>query len=279
MPKICRSCGKENRDEAVFCSECGVPLAKKNKEIKQSPAQRAKNEKIKKFRRNIIAGGAAAVIIILIVMMQVRQAGKLKTVLEYAEKYKQQDEAVFSGISSGNFSFEGLSWGMNIAAVKSVYPFAEESNDPDFTASLMIPRENFKKDIPHAGFMSLGIYMGALYAAKIEFSPSKEHTRQQVKIPDSDERLFGRFLGLYRTFEKLYGKPSYSKYEVEDEKILDRIKLIKKGTLPSGKKSNVYMYWTIGDTRAELVSFGDGSRIYVTVRFLNMPLFKMASGR
>ena len=29
MPNICKACGKENRDEAKFCSGCGSPLKKK----------------------------------------------------------------------------------------------------------------------------------------------------------------------------------------------------------------------------------------------------------
>ena len=129
--------------------------------------------------------------------------------------------------------------------------------------------------IPHADFMSLGLYNGRLYAVKFEFGALEHFEAQQLKVPNKDEIMFGRFRGLYKVFTKLYGKPAYEKNDVKKYAMLEGIRLVKAGKMDSGAPSNIYAFWDMGDTKVELVFFGNGTKVHLTVRFLYTPVWNL----
>ncbi|HRU38758.1 MAG TPA: hypothetical protein P5511_02680, partial [Candidatus Goldiibacteriota bacterium] len=204
------------------------------------------------------------------------EINKKNTVTKYASLYEKADDMAFGTVKPASFFLQSLFWNMNTAEIKAVYPYATESKDPDFESSMTVLQGEYKVPVPHADFMSLGIYNGKLYAVKFEFGAQEVFEAQQVKIPNKDEIMYGRFKGLYSVFNRLYGKPAFEKNEAKKVAVLDAIKMVKSGRTKSGAPSNVYVYWDVGDTRVELVFFGTGKKVHLTVRFLYMPVWKIA---
>jgi len=190
-------------------------------------------------------------------------------------KYAGADDRVFGTVKPGGFKLEGLSWNMTKDEIRRVYPYAAESKDPDFLNSLSVSQHDLVVFIPNAKFMSLGLANEKLYAVKFEFGPMEEAPRQQLKIPNKDEIMYGRFRGLYKKFRELYGPPSYEKFEVRDMELIKMIKTVKRGELKSGAPSNIYVTWIVGDTKAELVMFGSGNELHLTIRFLYLPVWEL----
>jgi hypothetical protein len=139
----------------------------------------------------------------------------------------------------------------------------------------MVNQSDFKSPLPHANFMSLGIYDDKLYAIKYEFGESAEFQRQVIKIPDAEAILYGRYEGLKKVFTAALGRPAFLKEEAAAYPLHKRLGLIKEEKLPDGKPSNIYMYWTSGDTKTELVLFGSGGKMHLTVRFLYIPVWNI----
>jgi hypothetical protein len=270
MSKTCNACGKENRDEAKFCSSCGSPLPQK----KIPPRDRAKGEAVKKFwlRLFIIAG----IIIVAagIIINKMSFYGKMEVIKQYTEKYMDVDMAVFSTVTPAEFLLESLSWNMTVNDIKKIYQYAAESPDPDFISSMTVHQSEFKKPLPHADFMSLGIYNGRLYAIKFEFGPLEQFQAQELKVPNKDEIMYARFKGLQQVFTKLFGVPAFEKNEAKKCEVLESIRLVKAGKMDTGAPSNIYYYWDAGNTKVELVLFGAKEKLHLTVRLLYSPVWK-----
>jgi cbb3-type cytochrome oxidase subunit 3 len=275
MAKICRSCGAENRDTAVFCSSCGVPLPADKKNTTGKIAQKAGNSATGKFWLTVLSILLFLGVIAYLITSKLKESGELKTTAEMAEKYDAQDQQTFEAIAGKGFSLMMLKWNMSAAAIKKIYPYMKDSTDPDFALSSMVNQSDFKSPLPHANFMSLGIYDDKLYAIKYEFGESAEFQRQVIKIPDAEAILYGRYEGLKKVFTAALGRPAFLKEEAAAYPLHKRLGLIKEEKLPDGKPSNIYMYWTSGDTKTELVLFGSGGKMHLTVRFLYIPVWNI----
>ncbi len=277
MAKICKSCGAENRDEAAFCRQCGVPLPKK-KNIIDDKKLKEYEAKLKKFWTTVFIIIGAIAILLYIIIKKIEYNNKIETVKEYSSKYINEDKTAFAGIGPGTFSLEGLTWAMSVKDIQKLYPYVKESNDPDFITSMMISQADFKVEIPHANFMSLGIINDRLYAIKFEFGNSREFLRQQLKVPNEDEIMYGRFEGIFKTFRELYGQPSFIKNEIDKLNFSKRLKYLKSGRLNNGSPSNVYIYWISGNTKMEIAFFGYKGKPKLTVRFLYLPIWEKIGG-
>lgn len=271
MAKKCGSCGFENRDGAKFCASCGAPVGAVKEKIKAvkkplSPAA---------IRTRVII---AAVLVLTAVVFGVasskfKETRQSKTIDLVKEDFEAEDTAVFSGASRNGFEHQGLKWQMPTDKIKGVYRYATDSKDPDFMFSMMVNQPDFLQKLPHANFMSLGIYDNKLYAVKYEFGETEEYLRQVVKVPDGEAVLYGRYLGIRRVFERLYGVPSFVKDDIKKFPVKERLKYLKAGKDKAGNSSNIYITWNLGNTKAELVMFGSGEKAHLTVRFLYMPVW------
>ncbi|MBN2754235.1 MAG: zinc ribbon domain-containing protein [Candidatus Goldbacteria bacterium] len=269
MAKKCKSCGMDNRDEAKFCASCGAPLSV----IKNKPVKKPVSPAAIKFRVILGVSLFLAAAVIFIIMSKVKDAAQLKTVEITKAQFEAQDTAVFSGITAKDFTHQVLKWQATVNVIKQVYQYAKDSDDPDFMFSMMVSQPDFKEKLPHANFLSLGIYDNKLYAVKYEFGETEEYLRQVVKVPDGEAVLYGRYLGLRKVFEKLFGRPSFVKEDIKKYPLKERLKYLKKGKDNQGNSSNIYITWDLGNTKAELVMFGSGEKAHLTVRFLYMPVW------
>lgn len=267
--KVCKACGLDNRDEAKFCSGCGSPLPQR----KEIPGDLKKEKAAKKVWTNLIIGLAIAGIIGGAIKAKMSEYARIGVINEYTSKYESADDMAFGTVTSKAFYLQSLNWNMTAADIRKVFPYAVDGADPDFTASITVAQAEFKVPVPHAVFMSLGLYNGRLYAAKFEFGALEHFEAQQLKVPDKDERMYGRFKGLYKSFTKLYGSPAKEKNDIKKYSVLEGVKLVKAGKTASGAPSNIYNYWDVGDTRIELVFFGNGVKVHLTVRYLYMPVW------
>ncbi|HPD18555.1 MAG TPA: hypothetical protein PLF61_02705, partial [Candidatus Goldiibacteriota bacterium] len=127
--------------------------------------------------------------------------------------------------------------------------------------------------VPHADFISVGVYNGYVYAFKLEFGPMPEFQSQMLKVPNKDEIMYGRFRGLEKIFLELYGPPLQDKDEVKSMKFDEAIKTVKNGRLKNGMPSNIYKSWELGQTKAELVFFSYQKKLHLTVRYLYLPVW------
>jgi hypothetical protein len=267
--KACKACGLENRDEAKFCRGCGSPLPQK----KAAPVDPKKEKAAKKFWTVLMISLAVTAVIGMVVRGKLSEINKKKVINQYTTKYEIQDDMALGTVTDKVFFLQSLGWNMTQSDIKRVFPYAVDSTDPDFTASMTVAQVEFKVPLPHADFMSLGLYNGRLYAVKYEFGALEKFESQQLKVPDKDEIMYGRFRGLYKTFTKLYGKPAYEKNDVKSYGVIEGIKLVKAGKMPTGKPSNIYIYWNVGYTKVELVFFGNGRKVHLTARFLYTPVW------
>jgi hypothetical protein len=268
--KTCKACGVENRDEAKFCRGCGSPLPVK----KITPRDTAKEAAVKKFwaRALVIAGVAA--IAAAVVVNKMSQYTKLEVVKKYTVKYETSDDMVFGAVKPAAFYLEGLSWNMTVQNIKNIYPYAADGKDPDFVSSMTVQQTEYKVPLPHADFMSLGINNNRLYAVKFEFSALDQYQAQALKVPNRDEIMYGRFRGMYNSFTRLYGTPSFEKNDIKKYEIFEALRMVRDGKMETGAPSNVYVTWDLGQTKAELVLFGANDKIHLTVRYLYMPVWK-----
>jgi hypothetical protein len=275
MDRKCNACGEINRGDAKFCKSCGSPLPAVKARMTQQ--ELAHEKQVKKFWLTLVVSFAVVITASVFLMRYMDRQKGLAVAKEFSEKYLNDDDMAFGTIKPGAFVFEGLIWGMGISDIKRVYPYCTDSNDPDFKQSLMSTQHDLKTQIPHANFMSLGLYNGKLYALKFEFGENEKFESQQLKIPHKDDIMYGRFTGIYEMFRKLYGEPAFEQYP---EKMLDvrtKIATIKSGELSDGKPSNVYAAWDLKDTKAELAFFGYEGKLHLTIRFLSEPLWDKAN--
>jgi hypothetical protein len=277
MDRNCNSCGALNREEAKFCKSCGSPLPVIKRKLTQKEIDHEKQ--MKKFWLTVLSAFAACVVVGILILGQVQKSKSIAVAKEYTEKYLNADDRAFGTIKPGDFLLEGMSWKMSLNDIKRNFSYATVSNDPDFKQSMMISQAQFLTPIPHANFMSLGIYNGMLYAVKFEFGENEKFETQQFKVPNKDEILYGRFMGLYTTFKKLFGEPVIDEEGIKLMELSEKLKTIKSGTLGNGKPSNVYVAWNLNGTKAELAFFGFDDKLHLTVRFLNMPLWNEASAQ
>lgn len=269
MAKKCKSCGMDNREEAKFCASCGAPLSV----IKNKPVKKPASPAAIKFRIILAVSLLVAAAVMVVVMSKVKEAAQLKTVEATKAQFEAQDAAVFSGITAEDFTHQLLKWQVTTNVIKQVYQYAKDSDDPDFMFSMMVSQPDFREKLPHANFLSLGIYDNKLYAVKYEFGETEEYLRQVVKVPDGEAVLYGRYLGLRKVFEKLFGRPSFVKEDIKKYPLKERLQYLKKGKDNQGNSSNIYITWDLGKTKAELVMFGSGEKAHLTVRFLYMPVW------
>ena len=269
MAKKCKSCGTDNRDEAKFCASCGSPVAAN----KIKPVKKPASPAAIKFRIILAVSLVLVAAAMVTVMSKVKEAAQLKTVETTKAQFEAQDVSVFSGITRKDFTHQVLKWQVTTNVIKQVYQYAKDSDDPDFMFSMMVSQPDFKEKLPHANFLSLGIYDNRLYAVKYEFGETEEYLRQVVKVPDGEAVLYGRYLGLRKVFEKLFGRPSFVKEDIKKFPLKERLKYLKKGKDNNGNPSNIYITWDLGNTKAELVMFGSGEKAHLTVRFLYMPVW------
>ena len=265
----CKACGAQNRDEAKFCKSCGSPLPQKKAPV----MDKAKEAAVRKFWLNIFLIGAVVCLAGAAVFSRLSAAGKMETIKLYSEKYAQADIQAFSGLAQASFVMEGLGWNMPAEQIQKVYKYSKPAADPDFTSSLTVQQGDFKQPVPHADFMSLGIYNGRLYAIKYEFGPQEQYQAQQLKYPNRDEIMYGRFRGLYNVFTGLFGPPSHESYEAKKYQALEAIRIIRNAKTDTGAPTNVYIYWEMGKTRLELVLFGGADKLHLTVRMLYIPVW------
>lgn len=269
--KVCKACGLDNRGNANFCASCGSPLPRTGK--KEAYKTDARHRKaVMRFWLIV-----SAVIVVLgaagfAVMSYFESESKEQALKKYSEIYRKADEIVFASVTDDAFGLMGLGWGMNAGQIKMVYPHSVDSRDPDFVSAIAVNQGEFKVQVPHANFMSLGMYDGRLYAVKFEFGPTKVFKSEALKIPNIDERIYGRFVGLLDVFVRLYGRPLFAKDELKDAPAHEKIKHIKAGMV-KGRPSNIYYFWEKGRTRVELVLFGHSDRLYLTTRFLYIPVW------
>ena len=276
MDRKCNACGSYNREDAKFCKNCGSPLPAIKAKLTQKEIEHAKQ--IRKFWMMLFVSLGVLFVVALAVLSGMKKSRAIAVAAEYTQKYLGADDKAFGAIKPGDFHLEGMSWKMSALDIKRNFPYATDSNDPDFKQSMMISQAQFLIPIPHANFMSLGIYNGMLYAVKFEFGENEKFESQQFKVPNKDEIMYGRFMGLYTEFKRIFGEPSYEKDEIKAMPGLDqKIKTIKKGSLDNGSPSNAYIAWSFGGTKIELAFFGFNDQLHLTVRFLNEPLWNAAN--
>ncbi|MEI7542381.1 MAG: zinc ribbon domain-containing protein [bacterium] len=277
MDRKCNACGKINREEAKFCNGCGSPLPVIRREL--TPKELEHMKQIKKFFFGMFAVIGLLIVVGVFIFLQMKKAKDAETVSAYSIKFLTSDAKAFGAINQNNFLLEGMSWKMTAADIMKKFPYTKETNDPDFSSSMAILQAQFLAPLPHANFMSLGIYNGKLYAVKFEFGENESFQGQRVENPNKDEILYGRFLGLYTVFKNLFGDPALEKNDSKLLPIEERFSAIKKGVLPNGKPSNSYITWSLGGTKAELALFGYAGSMHLTVRFLNEQLWNLASNK
>ncbi len=273
MAKTCKNCGFENRENASFCSQCGVPLQKHGLEANRAYGVRRKPFTLKEI---LIFVSVITLIAVAAFAFLKNDSDKRKIAVydETRTKFSGSDAVLFSGVKEENFIFEKLRFGMTEEEIRKIYPFAKISNDPDFIASIMVPQAELKEPFPHANFMSLGMYAGRLYAIKFEFGPSEDFQRQVVKIPDADFRLYGRYEGIATLLKGMLGRPDFEKNEAaEKSSIPAKVKYIKDGVV-NGKGTNVYIYWIKGGVKTEVVLFSINSKLHFTLRFLDNKIWE-----
>jgi ribosomal protein L40E len=278
MAKICKACGTENRDEAAFCRQCGVPLPLKKKTLDDKKLIEYQ-KKLRKFWITVFTIIGIIGLITYTIIKKIEMYNKVETVKEYTNKYINEDRNAFSGIGLQTFNLQGLTWDMKVKDIMKNFKYAKQSNDPDFVDSLMVSQVDFKTEIPHANFMSLGIFTEKLYAIKFEFGTSREFLRQQVKIPNEDEIMYGRYQGLLKVFKELFGPPTFIKNEIDKLDFSKRLKYLKRGQFEDGRPSNVYIYWILGNTKVEIAFFGYQGKPKLTVRFLYIPVWDKLGGK
>ena len=271
MDRKCNACGELNRGDARFCKNCGSPLPAIK--VKLTQQELAHEKQVKKFWRNMIIGLAVVAVAGYFLMFYINRAKAASTAEQYSTKYLSADDMAFGTIKPGAFVFEGLTWGMDINDLKRIYPYAIASNDPDFKQSLMVEQHDLKTQIPHANFMSLGLYNGKLYALKFEFGENEVFADQQLRIPFKDDIMYGRFTGLYTIFKKFFGDPAVEQYPEKSMELRKKIAVIKSGAMPDGSPANGFAGWILKDTKAELAFFGYDGKLHLTIRFLNEPLW------
>lgn len=269
MSKVCKACKTENRDEANFCRNCGSPLPKK----KDIMIDKNRIKKIREFWKNVSIIAGVIFIILFFIFKRVESNNKLEIYKSYLTKYNREDDQAFGAISEDKFIFQSLSWGMSIEEIKRIFPYIVESRDPDFISSYLINQTDYKIPIPHANFISIGVYNGYVYAFKLEFGPLPEFQTQMLKVPNMDEIMYGRFRGLEKIFRELYGPPSFEKDEIKKMELQEAIKTVKAGRLKNGMPSNIYLFWKLGRTKAELVFFSSKKKLHLTVRYLYLPVW------
>jgi|GEM_PF-1157091 hypothetical protein len=275
MDRTCKACGVSNRDDAKFCKSCGSPLPA----VKQADIEKEKEHKknASRFWRTASAIFAAVCVIVFFIYKSADSVRKDSIAREYSSKNIQTDTKTFSGIKPERFLYQGLMWNMTASDIKKIYAYVTDTNDPDFSRSMLITQPQFKDALPNANFMSLGIYEDRLYAVKMEFGDHAVYDSAQLKQPNGEYLMYGRFEGIISVFNQLFGEPSYvqnaGSYLKREQKIRD----IKAGTISSGKDAgkpaNVYMNWTIGGTKAEVAFFGFNEDLHLTVRFLNISVW------
>lgn len=270
MSKICKACQTENRDEANFCRSCGSPLPKK----KDVVIDKNRMEKIRGFWINVSIITAIIIVILFFIFKKIESNNKLEVYKSYLTKYNREDDNAFGTVSKDKFLFQSLTWGMSIDDIKKIYPYIVESKDPDFYSSYTINQTDYRVQIPHADFISIGVYNGYVYAFKLEFGPMPEYQSQLLKVPNKDEIMYGRFRGIEKIFLELYGTPSFEKDEVKKMELQEAIKALKNGRLKNGLSSNIYKFWELGSTKAELVFFSTQKRLHLTVRYLYLPVWQ-----
>ncbi|MCX7698783.1 MAG: zinc ribbon domain-containing protein [Candidatus Goldbacteria bacterium] len=270
MAKICKACDTENRDEANFCRSCGSPLPKKKEAV---IIDKNKMKKVREFwiKVGLIAFGVF--VILFFVLKNIEYTHKMETYKSYITKFNKEDDQAFGTITKDKFLFQSLTWGMTIDDIKKIYPYIIESRDPDFYSSWTINQTDYRVPVPHADFISIGVYNNYVYAFKLEFGPMAEFQSQMLKVPNRDEIMYGRFRGLEKIFTELYGPPTFDKDEVKKMELKQAIKTLKAGRLPNGMPSNIYKYWELGQTKAELVFFSMKNKLHLTVRFLYLPVW------
>jgi len=273
MSRLCRACGAENREEAAFCRSCGSPLPKKKKAA-VSGVKALADRAVMRFWAITACAAVLLAATGMFVMNRIKERSKVTTINEYTSKFDRIDDAAFGAASAERFHIQSLWWNMSVDDIKRVHPYATASTDPDFISSMTVTQHDYKIKMPHANFMSLGINNGRLYAVKFEFGPHEVFESQALKVPNKDEIMYGRFKGLVMAFRRLYGPPAFVKDDTDKMSPQEAIKSVKAGTY-KGSPSNIYMYWDIGDTRAEAVLFGHGKKLHLTVRFLYMPVWRL----
>ncbi len=269
MSRMCKACQTENRDEANFCKSCGSPLPKKKDVI----VDKERMKKVREFWTRVFIIVMVISVILFFVFKRVKYNNQVETYKTYITKYSREDDQAFGTISKDKFFFQSLTWGMSVDEIKRVYPYIIESKDPDFISSYTINQTDYRVVIPHADFISLGIYNGYVYAFKLEFGPMPEFQSQMLKVPNRDEIMYGRFRGLEKIFWELYGPPAIDKDEVKNMELQEAIKTVKAGRLKNGIPSNIYKAWELGATKAELVFFATQKKLHLTVRYLYLPVW------
>jgi len=277
MAKTCKNCGFDNRDNASFCSECGVPLPKQGTDTAAPAAKQAYLRRKPLSMKGIIIFLSVVAVLIAGAALFLKNASDKRKTAAYdvtRSKFTGSDAVLFAGVREGVFTFEKLRFGMTEDEIRKIYPFAKVSNDPDFIASLMVPQAELKEPFPHASFMSLGMYAGRLYAMKFEFGPSEDFQRQVVKIPDSDFVLYGRYEGITGLLKGMLGRPEFEKNEAAGKgPVTARVKHVKAGTV-NGTGTNVYIYWIVGGVKTEVVLFSVNSKMHFTIRFLDNKIWE-----
>jgi len=263
---ICKACGTENRDEAKFCSSCGVPLPQKKEQSKKGQAAHVST--FRSFWMPIFTVAAIIGIGGYFIFHQIDSGRKIEVYKDFSEKYLNQDELAFAGVDVKTKNLiEGLAWDMKSADLKKIYPFAKEAKDPDFVGSFFVGQEQLKTMIAHANFMSLGMFDDKLYGVKFEFGATEKSTSQAIEVPNNDIIIYARFEGLYKALKLLYGQPTVARDNVEKLPLLKRPELVKSGA------DNIYVFWAIGNTKLEIVLFGFQDQLKLTLRLLYMPVW------
>jgi hypothetical protein len=288
MARVCKNCGVENRDLAQFCSGCGVPLPKVTRADEKT--LREAQQRAKRFWNYVFAGIAAAAIAGYAALSFLSDRAKEETLEKYQDAYLYTDRNLFAGLSGTPFTLLGLSWDMKSSDIMAAYPGTTAENDPDFKSTLMVKPEpqgfNHKgksEKLPHAGFMNLGIYRDRLYAIKFEFTETPEPISQMIKVSNKEYILFGRYLGLRKTFTQIMGYPARINDPAKTTDLVRKVKEITADTAPTGPKKNIFIYWETGETRTEIAVFAIKNKrgedeLKLTVRFFYLPVYKRLGG-
>ena len=88
---FCGKCGKENNDDAVFCTECGAPLNGNQPLPQEEAAKMADGASTKNRKIGVIAVVAAAVLVIAFGMLLFGGRSYKKTVNQYVNASFEAD--------------------------------------------------------------------------------------------------------------------------------------------------------------------------------------------
>ena len=88
---FCGKCGKENNDDAVFCTECGAPLNGNQPLLQEEAAKMADGASTKNRKIGVIAVAAAAVLVIAFGMLLFGGRSYKKTVNQYVNASFEAD--------------------------------------------------------------------------------------------------------------------------------------------------------------------------------------------